>query len=103
MRADRLGHDGQQLYLLTETDLDEITLHIANLKPRLAIIDSIQTMTVSELTSARVDLASARVRVAPARRGQSSGTSVFIVGHVTKSVRSPGRRCWSTLSIRFVS
>ncbi len=86
MRAERLGDNGQQLYLLTETDLDEITLHIANLKPRLAIIDSIQTMTVSELTSAAGSIS--QVRECASRlqgAAKSSGTSVFIVGHVTKS------------------
>jgi DNA repair protein RadA/Sms len=86
MRAERLGDDGQQLYLLTETDLDEINVHIANLKPRLAIIDSIQTMTVSELTSAAGSIS--QVRECAARLqgvAKSSGTSVFIVGHVTKS------------------
>ncbi len=86
MRAERLGHGGSQLYLLTETDLDEISGHIATLKPRLAIIDSIQTMTVSELTSAAGSIS--QVRECAARLqgvAKSSGTSVFIVGHVTKS------------------
>ncbi len=86
MRATRLGGDGQQLYLLTETDLDEINIHIENLKPRLAIIDSIQTMTVSELTSAAGSISQVR-ECASRLQGvaKSSGTSVFIVGHVTKS------------------
>jgi DNA repair protein RadA/Sms len=86
LRADRLGGDGRNLYLLTETDLDEINLHVENLKPRLAIIDSIQTMTVSELTSAAGSIS--QVRECAARLqgvAKSSGTSVFIVGHVTKS------------------
>jgi DNA repair protein RadA/Sms len=86
MRANRLGGDGGQLYLLTETDLDEINVHIENLKPRLAIIDSIQTMTVSELTSAAGSISQVR-ECASRLQGvaKSSGTSVFIVGHVTKS------------------
>ncbi len=86
MRADRLGPAGQQLYLLTETDLDEITLNIENLKPRLAIIDSIQTMTVNELTSAAGSISQVR-ECASRLQGvaKSGGTSVFIVGHVTKS------------------
>jgi DNA repair protein RadA/Sms len=86
MRADRLGGDGQQMYLLTETDLDEINTHIENLKPRLAIIDSIQTMTVSELTSAAGSISQVRECAARLQAvAKSSGTSVFIVGHVTKS------------------
>ncbi len=85
MRAERLG-SGQQLYLLTETDLDEIVTHIQQLKPRLAIIDSIQTMIVNDLTSAAGSIS--QVRECAARLqglAKSSGTSVFIVGHVTKS------------------
>jgi DNA repair protein RadA/Sms len=86
MRAERLGGDGAQLYLLTETDLDEINLHIANLKPRLAIIDSIQTMTVSDLTSAAGSISQVRECASRLQSvAKSSGTSVFIVGHVTKS------------------
>src|SRR5512146_1203600 len=52
MRAERLGGGNSPLYLLTETDLDEVLAHMAQLKPRLAILDSIQTMQVSDLTSA---------------------------------------------------
>jgi DNA repair protein RadA/Sms len=86
MRAERLGHGGSQLYLLTETDLDEISEHIATLKPRLAIIDSIQTMTVNELTSAAGSISQVRECTARLQSvAKSSGTSVFIVGHVTKS------------------
>jgi DNA repair protein RadA/Sms len=87
MRAERLGPDGgQQLYLLTETDLDEINIHIENLKPRLAIIDSIQTMTVSELTSAAGSISQVRECASRLQSvAKSSGISIFIVGHVTKS------------------
>ena len=86
MRAERLGNDSGHLYLLTETDLDEVLIHIQNLKPRLAIIDSIQTMYVNDLTSAPGSIS--QVRECAARLqgvAKSTGTSVFLVGHVTKS------------------
>ncbi|HKZ82313.1 MAG TPA: DNA repair protein RadA [Anaerolineae bacterium] len=86
MRADRLGLSGDQLYLLTETDLDEIIVQIENIKPRLAVIDSIQTVYTSELTSAAGSIS--QVRECAARLqglAKQSGTSVFLVGHVTKS------------------
>ncbi len=86
MRAERLGSGSSQLYLLTETDLDEILIHIENLKPRLAIVDSIQTMIVNDLTSAAGSISQVR-ECASRLQGlaKSTGTSIFIVGHVTKS------------------
>lgn len=86
LRADRLGSANSSLYLLTETDLDEILIHVENLKPRLVIIDSIQTMQVNDLTSAAGSIS--QVRECAARLqgvAKSSGVSVFLVGHVTKS------------------
>ena len=51
MRAERLGVGDAELYLLTETNLDSISHHLETLKPKLAIIDSIQTMYVDGLSS----------------------------------------------------
>jgi DNA repair protein RadA/Sms len=86
LRADRLGSANSSLYLLTETDLDEILIHIENLKPRLVIVDSIQTMQVNDLTSAAGSISQVR-ECATRLQGvaKSSGVSVFLVGHVTKS------------------
>ena len=44
MRAERLGVGDSELYLLTETNLDTVVHHIEQMKPKLTIIDSIQTM-----------------------------------------------------------
>ena len=86
MRAERLGKGGDQLYLLTETDLDEVLIHIENLKPRLAIIDSIQTMQVADLTSAAGSISQVRECAARLQSlAKSTGASIFLVGHVTKS------------------
>ena len=86
MRAERLGTGGDQLYLLTETDLDEVLIHIENLKPRLAIIDSIQTMQVNDLTSAAGSISQVRECAARLQSlAKSTGASIFLVGHVTKS------------------
>ena len=86
MRAERLGTGGDQLYLLTETDLDEVLIHIENLKPRLAIIDSIQTMQVDDLTSAAGSISQVRECAARLQSlAKSTGASIFLVGHVTKS------------------
>ena len=86
MRADRLDLATGHLHLLTETDLDEILIHIEQLKPKLAIIDSIQTVYLGELTSAAGSIS--QVRECAARLqglAKQTGASVFLVGHVTKS------------------
>jgi len=86
MRADRLDLSADQLYLLTETDLDEILIHIERIKPRLAVIDSIQTVHVNELTSAAGSISQVRECAARLQElAKQTGTSVFLVGHVTKS------------------
>ena len=44
MRADRLGVEGQGLYILTQTNVDEILARLDEQRPALVVIDSIQTM-----------------------------------------------------------
>ena len=86
LRADRLGLSSDRLHLLTETDLDEILLHIERIRPTLAIVDSIQAVYLEELTSAAGSIS--QVRECAARLqglAKQTGTSVFLVGHVTKS------------------
>lgn len=86
MRADRLGVSTDQLYLLTETDLEEVMLQIQHMKPTLAIIDSIQTMHLPELTSAVGSISQVRECASRLQSlAKQTGTSVFLVGHVTKS------------------
>jgi DNA repair protein RadA/Sms len=86
LRADRLSMATEHLYLVTETDLDVILGHIAEIKPRLVVVDSVQTMYVSDLTSAAGSIS--QVRECAARMqglAKSSGVAVVLVGHVTKT------------------
>jgi len=85
LRADRLGIRGEGLYLLPETDLENIIERGRDLSPRLVVIDSIQAVCLSGLTSAAGSLA--QVRECTSRLmhwAKSSNTPIFIVGHVTK-------------------
>ena len=85
LRADRLGIRGEGLYLLPETDLENIIERGRDLSPRLVVIDSIQAVYLSGLTSAAGSLA--QVRECTSRLmhwAKSSNTPIFIVGHVTK-------------------
>src|SRR5512136_2077276 len=86
MRADRLGMSTDQLFLVTETDLDVILGHINEIQPRVVVVDSIQTMYLEELTSAAGSISQVRECAARLQHlSKSSGVAVFLVGHVTKT------------------
>ncbi len=85
MRADRLSIRNDNLFIVTETDLDAILRHADYLHPVVTIVDSIQTVTSTELTSAAGSIS--QVRQAASRFqwwAKSEGVAVFLVGHVTK-------------------
>ncbi len=85
LRADRLGSPGQELFLLSETDLDLILQELEALQPKVAVIDSIQSMCLSTLSSAPGSVSQVRECTAQLMRlAKRQGVSLFIVGHVTK-------------------
>lgn len=82
-----------QLYLVSETDLDQIIAHIQNLGPRLAVIDSIQTMRSTDIESAAGSISQVRESAARLQAAaKSSGVAIFLVGHVTKEGSIAGPR-----------
>jgi DNA repair protein RadA/Sms len=85
MRAERLGVGDSELYLLTETRLDVVLNAIESLKPRLCIVDSIQTMYVDNLQSSPGTVTQVRESAQRLQAiAKASDVAVFIVGHVTK-------------------
>jgi len=91
MRAMRLGTDDKKadlpanLLLVTETNLETIFNHVREVGPTVLIIDSIQTMYLSELESSAGSVTQVRECSSQMRElAKSSGISVFIIGHVTK-------------------
>lgn len=85
LRAQRLDLLTERLIVLSESDVETIGEHLASLKPKLAIIDSIQTMYMPDLGSAPGSVG--QVREAAAyflRLAKSLGVSIVLVGHVTK-------------------
>ena len=93
MRADRLGLNAPELFLLTETNLEHILDHVNSLAPQLVVIDSIQTTFVDEV-KALPGLVS-QVRACAVRLqtlAKSSGVSVLMIGHVTKDGSIAGPR-----------
>jgi len=93
LRAARLNCDAAELFVVSETNLDAIRNHMQALKPRLAVIDSVQTLYDQELPSAPGSVAQVReCAAAIIMQAKSSGTPVFLVGHVTKDGTIAGPR-----------
>jgi DNA repair protein RadA/Sms len=91
MRATRLAGAGEKktladdLFLVTETNLDTIFEHVQEIHPQLLIVDSIQTVYMSALESAAGSVSQVRECASRLREfAKTSGVSVFIIGHVTK-------------------
>ena len=88
MRADRLLEEKpapDQLYLVTETNLDTILGHTRALNPDVLVVDSIQTVYIPEVESSAGSVSQVRESSSRLRDlAKSSGVSVFVIGHVTK-------------------
>jgi DNA repair protein RadA/Sms len=93
LRARRLGLDEAPLRVLADTNIDAIIEAARDARASVLIVDSIQTMYVDGVESAAGS--AAQVREVAARLVQfakSSGTSVLIIGHVTKEGQIAGPR-----------
>lgn len=85
MRADRLGIIGENMYLLTETDLEAILNECERIRPDVLIIDSVQTTSSPRSTSAPGSIAQVKESALSfINYGKTYGASVFLVGHVNK-------------------
>ena len=86
LRAERIGVESHRLYILTETQIEQIIERIKELSPDFVIIDSIQTLFSDELTSVAGSVSQVKVCCdAIMRLAKSLGIPVFLVAHVTKS------------------
>lgn len=101
MRAVRLlesedGAKGQlpdELYLVTETNLEVILEHVEAVAPTILVIDSIQTTYLSAMESSAGSVAQVRECSSRLRElAKNSGVAVFLIGHVTKEGTIAGPR-----------
>jgi len=93
LRARRLGLDAQGVGLLAEIQLERIAGALEAGKPKIAVVDSIQTLYTETLTSAPGSVAQVRECAAQlARHAKRAGTALFIIGHVTKEGAIAGPR-----------
>lgn len=101
MRADRLHRDQSgeprplpgNLLLVTETNLEVILDHTDEIKPGLLIVDSIQTTYHPQLASSAGSISQVRESASLLREyAKRTGTSIFLIGHVTKEGAIAGPR-----------
>ncbi len=96
LRAQRLGLSrtaGERLKLFTENRLEAILASVQTENPAVVVIDSIQTVYTDMLQSAPGSVAQVRETAAQlVRYAKHSGTSLFLVGHVTKEGAIAGPR-----------
>ncbi|MDD6848732.1 MAG: DNA repair protein RadA [Oscillospiraceae bacterium] len=85
LRANRLGVNNDNLLLMTETDVEIVTEQINSIKPDLVMIDSIQTMVLSELSSSAGSITQVRESTnVIMRTAKNLDIPVVVVGHVNK-------------------
>jgi len=93
LRARRLGLSGTGVDLLAEIRLEAIQAALTSSKPAVAVIDSIQTMYSSELTSAPGSVSQVKECAAQLTRiAKQTGVPIVMIGHVTKDGALAGPR-----------
>jgi DNA repair protein RadA/Sms len=93
LRADRIGTLSPNLLVLSQTNLDQICYQIQTVKPKLVIIDSIQTIYKPDFASAPGSVSQVRecaTQLMYLAKGE--GVAIILVGHVTKDGSLAGPR-----------
>ena len=93
LRADRLNIKNDNIMFLGETDIDSIEAEIISMNPKLVVIDSIQTMFSSEITSAAGTVSQVREITSRIMKCcKQNKITTIIIGHVTKDGNIAGPR-----------
>lgn len=93
MRAERIGEFSKEMLLLCDNNIDNIEEQLRKLKPRVAVIDSIQTMFDEAVGNAAGSVSQVReVTMRLMQLAKSENIAIFIVGHVTKEGTVAGPR-----------
>jgi DNA repair protein RadA/Sms len=93
MRSDRLGVSNQDVYILTETSMEVIKEQVSRLRPRMLVVDSIQTVFTAEVASAPGSVTQVRESTAQLMTlAKSLNLPILIIGHVTKEGAIAGPR-----------
>ncbi|WP_297636368.1 DNA repair protein RadA [uncultured Clostridium sp.] len=93
IRGDRLGVKSDELFIISETNLDKVEVYIDQLEPKFVIIDSIQTIYKESVTSAPGSVSQVKECSNQLMRiGKNKNIPLFIVAHVTKQGELAGPR-----------
>ncbi|OYU83625.1 MAG: DNA repair protein RadA [Flavobacterium sp. BFFFF2] len=85
MRADRIGANTHQCFVLTETQTQSIFQHIQGLQPEILIIDSIQTLHTEYIEASAGSISQIRECTAELiKYAKASQVPVLLIGHITK-------------------
>ncbi|MCC8175917.1 MAG: DNA repair protein RadA [Bacteroidales bacterium] len=85
MRADRIGRQSDNCYIVTETSLERILDHASELQPQLLIVDSIQTIASEAIESAAGSVSQVRECAAQLLRyAKTTNVPVILIGHINK-------------------
>ena len=93
LRAQRIGVERSPVHLISETEITSILYKIEELKPSFVVIDSIQTLYNSSLSSSAGSVVQVRDCAAKlSAMAKQNGTAIFLIGHVTKEGAIAGPR-----------
>jgi len=93
LRAERLGERALSIPIVAETDLDAVVATIETVRPAVCVVDSVQTLHSSALSSAAGSVAQVReVADRLVAAGKRHDVAIVLVGHVTKDGALAGPR-----------
>jgi DNA repair protein RadA/Sms len=93
LRAERLGLTADHLTLLTETNVERIIHSAQNHRPKVMVVDSVQTVYTDQIPSAPGGVSQVRESTAQlVRFAKQQGIALFLIGHVTKEGAIAGPR-----------
>lgn len=93
LRAQRLGVTGDDMRLLSETNVNELMRAVRDLEPDILVIDSVQTLFMPEISSAPGSVTQVRESTAAIQQfTKTMNCATFLIGHVTKDGSIAGPR-----------
>ena len=85
LRADRIKTDSKNCYIVCETSLEQIFVHIQNVQPDFVVIDSIQTIYTDTVESSPGSVSQVReCSAAILKFAKETNTPVILIGHINK-------------------
>lgn len=93
MRSHRLGVSGKDIYVLSETNLEEVIDNIESIEPDILVIDSIQTLYNTDITASPGSVSQVKsCTMTLMQIAKGRGITIFVIGHVNKDGDIAGPR-----------